>query len=174
MEEIMLQSNMLRLRAAVALAGALGMPSLTVAADKLTAKLDGFQEVPLCSSLARGRFEALINNDETAVEYTLRYDGAEGAVKFAHIHLGKPTDAGGIIVFLCGGGGKPDCPAPPATITGSLFPADVTGPVTQGIAAGDFGEFLRDMRAGLTYANVHSAACPNGELRGQIKRKRKG
>ena len=42
------------------------------------------------------------------------------------------------------------------------------GPAAQGIAAGELGELSRAMRAGVTYANVHTATYPAGEIRGQI------
>ena len=54
------------------------------------------------------------------------------------------------------------------TITGTIRPPDVVGPAGQGIAAGEFGELVRAIRAGVTYANVHTAPFPAGEIRGQI------
>ena len=43
------------------------------------------------------------------------------------------------------------------------------GPTGQGIAAGQFEELVRAIKAGVTYANVHSSLFPSGEIRGQIK-----
>ena len=43
------------------------------------------------------------------------------------------------------------------------------GPANQGIAAGEFDELVRAIRAGVTYANVHSEKFPGGEIRGQIE-----
>jgi hypothetical protein len=40
---------------------------------------------------------------------------------------------------------------------------------TQGINTGEFDELLRAIRAGKTYANVHSTTWPAGEVRGQIR-----
>jgi CHRD domain len=51
----------------------------------------------------------------------------------------------------------------------ALEPTDVIGPASQGIAAGEFDELVRAIRAGVTYANVHSEKFPGGEIRGQIK-----
>ena len=45
---------------------------------------------------------------------------------------------------------------------------DVVGPAGQGIAAGEWEEFLDALRAGVTYANVHSTARPAGEIRAQL------
>ncbi len=47
---------------------------------------------------------------------------------------------------------------------------DVLGPAGQGIAAGEFNELLRAIRAGSTYVNVHTTGYPGGEIRAQIDR----
>ncbi|HEX9821407.1 MAG TPA: CHRD domain-containing protein [Methylomirabilota bacterium] len=50
----------------------------------------------------------------------------------------------------------------------------VRGPerLGQGILAGEFEEVVAAIRAGRTYANVHSAAFPPGEIRGQLRHDR--
>ena len=150
--------------------------SLVVYADGLKIIkeiLTGYEEVPSVSTSAGGEFRARINNEGTAIEYELSYGALEGAVQQAHIHLGQKGANGGIAVFLCtnlgnGPAGTQACPPAPATITGTITAADVIGPTAQGLAAGEFGEFLAALRAGKTYANVHSAKFPNGEIRSQI------
>jgi len=62
----------------------------------------------------------------------------------------------------------PACPAS-GKVTGTVTATDVIGPAAQGIAPGEFAEALRALRAGMTYANVHSTKFPGGEIRGQIK-----
>jgi hypothetical protein len=134
-----------------------------------SAKLDGYQEVPLTlSTAARGKFKAKVNGD--VVEYKLRYSGFTSAVNAAHIHLGRPAVAGGIIAFLCGGGDKPACPAS-GEVTGTIDIDDVDGPAAQGIDPAEptrFDEFVRAMKAGATYVNVHTADFTSGEIRGQV------
>lgn len=123
----------------------------------------------------------MIRNDETEVVYRLSYNDLEGDVQQAHIHLGQRATSGGIVVFLCtnlGNGpaglqGSQACPPPPATITGTITAVDVTPnaqAISQGIAASEFAELVRAIRAGATYVNVHTAKYPGGEIRDQIGR----
>jgi hypothetical protein len=135
-------------------------------------ELTGFEEVPAVSTVASGEFEARINRSEQRVDYRLSYEDLEAPVLFAHIHIGQKDVNGGVTVFLCGGGGAPPCPGPQSgTVEDSFGPTDVVsspGATAQGIAAGEFDELIRAMRAGVTYANVHSQKFPGGEVRGQI------
>ena len=136
------------------------------------ARLDGFQETPTLSTTGHGQFSAKIN--EASIEYTLSYRDLEGATTTqAHIHLGRPAIAGGVSVFLCGGAApasnKPACPAKEGTVSGTIVASDVIGPVAQGIDPGQFDELVRAIRAGATYANVHTDKYPGGEIRGRIQ-----
>jgi CHRD domain len=132
------------------------------------ATLVGFNETPSISSPGQGSVDLRINGDDTAIDFVLHYEGLTGNPLFAHIHLGQRHTAGGVAIFFCGGGGKPACPPQPATITGTLDAAGIIGPTTQGIAPGELDELIRAMRAGATYANVHTPMFPTGEIRGQI------
>jgi hypothetical protein len=98
--------------------------------------------------------------------------GCFGAGTAAHIHVSAPGVNGGVSTFFCGGGGRPPCPMPPATITGQITPDFIVGPGAQGIDTGDttaFAELVRAIRSGYTYVNVHSTRWPTGEIRGQIE-----
>ena len=134
------------------------------------ARLTGYQETPLTLSTAgRGRFEAEIDDDAMTIDYELSFEDLEGGTALAaHIHLGQRATTGGVSAFLCGGGGKPACPPAGGTVTGTILPVNVIGPTGQGIAAGEFDELVRAIRAGFTYANVHTTGRPGGEIRGQI------
>ena len=92
----------------------------------------------------------------------------------AHINFGARATTGGVSVFLCsnlgnGPEGTPACPTMAGTVSGTLRPEDVVGPAGQGIAAGEFDELVDAIRAGYTYANVHSEARPAGEIRAQLE-----
>ncbi len=133
------------------------------------ASLSGSEEVPAVSTSGHGSFAAKLAGDELA--YELRYTWLEGAPLFAHIHLGGSGTNGGVIAFLCGGGGKPACPAPPGMVSGTIVPADVVGPASQGIDPGEFAELVRELKSNLTYVNVHTDRFPSGEIRGQIAKR---
>jgi len=148
-------------------AGGAGGNKTMVKADMLT----GYQEATPAgvSSTASGTFSATIDEDANPpnITYTLTYVGLSGAALFSHIHFGNRY----VAAFLCGGSTKPACPAgttTEATVTGTIIPSDVIGPVSQGIGPGDFGKLVDAIRSGVTYVNVHSPAFPQGEIRGQI------
>jgi hypothetical protein len=139
--------------------------------------LTGYEETPVAiSTSGHGKFDARIRNGDE-IDYRLKWSDLEGAVTQSHIHLGARAETGGISVFLCsnlsnGPAGTQACPTTPkATITGTIRPADVIGPAGQGIAAGEFGELVRAMKAGATYVNVHSQLYPGGEIRAQLERR---
>jgi hypothetical protein len=136
------------------------------------AVLNGYNEVVgpgSISTTGRGIFRARIDEDSQTISYTLTYAAMENPVTQAHVHFAQRHVGGGVIYFLCGGGDKPPCPSPGGTVTGVVDPADIIGPESQGIEPGSFAEAVRAMRAGATYANVHSMRWPAGEIRGQLR-----
>jgi CHRD domain len=142
--------------------------------------LSGYEEVPVVSTVADGNFKAEISRDETSIDYELNYSDLEGTVQQAHIHFGQKGVNGAIQVWLCSNLASPPtpagvqpCPAPPATVTGTIVAANVVGqaagpPAGQGIQPGEFAELIKAIRAGKTYANVHTNKFPGGEIRSQI------
>jgi hypothetical protein len=153
------------------------------------ARLSGFDEVHFSagppatlrgavSTKARGTFRATLDRRSDVIHYKLSYEGLEGTVTQAHIHFGQHHTVGGITVWLCQ---TPGTPAPAAvaaltpqcvqegTVSGTITPGQVLAAAGQGLDAGEFNELLRAMRAGATYANVHTTQFPPGEIRGQIR-----
>lgn len=136
----------------------------------MKADLSGFEEVPAVSTTGTGELRARISDDGDSIDYTLSYENLEGTTtSAAHIHLGQRGVNGGVIAFLCGGGGKPACPPVSGSVSGTITAADVIGPAGQGIAAGEFDEAIAAVRHGVTYVNVHTDKHPGGEIRGQIR-----
>jgi hypothetical protein len=171
-----------------------GMLSSSARADffndnEFRTRLSGFNEVHLIpgppaalrgavSSRGKGTFRARLDRRSNVIVYELRYEDLEGSVTQAHIHFGQKHTVGGITVWLCQTAGTPApaqvagvtpfCP-PSGTVTGTITPAQVLTVTGQGIEAGEFDELVAALRAGVTYANVHSSLFPPGEIRGQIE-----
>ncbi|HWC15891.1 MAG TPA: CHRD domain-containing protein [Terriglobales bacterium] len=125
-------------------------------AQTFSTRLKGQNETPVVFSGASGHATITITPDGKSIQYELTYSGLEGStgqdptthanrkVLVVHIHVGRPTITGGVVVFFCGGGNTPTtqagCPASagPGTgnpaVTGTWTAADVTNSAaTQGI-----------------------------------------
>jgi hypothetical protein len=177
--------------AAIALVGTIGVVGTSALAGgdngdgrrHFRATLNGYNEVVggngpdtgSVSTLARGTFRARVRNNPLRVEWELTYSGIEGGnVTQAHPHFAQRHVGGGVFAFLCGGP-KPACPATSGTVTGTITEADIIGPANQGVQAGAtfpgddaLIEFIRALRAGAVYVNVHSPGFSDGEIRGQV------
>jgi hypothetical protein len=160
--------------------------STTALAEHLHAQLTGYQEVPSVSTPASGEFEAKISRDEGLIEYELSYSGLLGTVQQAHIHVAQRSVNGSIVIWLCQTATTPAptavapltpfCPpSPSGTVTGQITAANViaAGTASQQIVAGELAEVIAAIRAGVTYANVHTTPLNGGgEIRGQIRASR--
>jgi hypothetical protein len=174
---------------AVAAVAALGLSASTASGGgdghrsrDLRAELRASNEVPLVSSAATGRFRARVAEDGESFDYWLDYEGFEGTVTQAHIHIAQKFASGGISVWLCETPTNmapealreqtPTCGAPGGEgpeATGTISAEDVIGPTGQAVPPMSFAELLRLIRTGNAYANVHSTSAPGGEVRGQIQ-----
>ncbi len=115
---------------------------------KFGAALNIGQEVPHPKGTkvgASGRFTATLTG--TTLKWTLTFSHLSGPATAAHIHMGVRRVSGPVIVPLCG-----PCHSPRAG-SATLTAAEITA-----------------LKAGKTYANVHTAKNPGGEIRGQITR----
>jgi CHRD domain len=133
------------------------------------AQLTGYEETPkTLNSDAHAKLKLKLT--DTGGEFTLTYADLSGPPLFAHIHFGRPATTGGVSVFFCGGGNMPACPATASgTMTGAFTARDVLGPTDQGIDPGDLDSLVKAIRAGASYANMHTTKFMSGEIRGQIK-----
>ncbi len=148
----------------------LAMPMVAHADDPATefrAELRGRNEVPLTLSGGRGRLKLTVNDDDTSVHFVLQFTGLQTPVGASHIHVGQPNANGGVTVFFCGGGGRPPCPQE-GTVEGDFTAADVLPLSSQQLEANNLAKLLKAIRAGKTYANLHTMTSPGGEIRGQI------
>jgi len=132
--------------ASVLVLGAYGMTAMAANPTALTATLAGASEVPAIVSDATGMVEASLSTDSRVLTWKITYSGLSGAATAAHFH--GPAMAGhsaGVVVPITGSLASP--------ITGNAT-------LTPGQAA--------DLTAGKWYVNLHTAANPNGEVRGQV------
>jgi len=138
--------------------------------SRFHALLTGLEETPAIFAAGHAVFTAEISRDESRIDVTLAYEDLTAPPLVAHVHFGQRNVAGGVSYFLCGGGGKPPCPASTSgSLTATVTAADVVGPTAQGIAPGDLAAIIQMMRAGFTYANMHTPLHPSGEIRGQLR-----
>ena len=173
----------------------LGTVATAVAGDDhhkgFSTDLSGYNEVHLIagpppairgavSTAATGGFKVRIDDRNDVIHYELSYSGLSSTVAQAHIHFGQRHTVGGIVVWLCQGTARaptavvaltPECPQE-GTVKGTITPGQVLEVVGQGIVAGEFEELVAAIRAGATYANVHTANFGPGEIRGQIEHDR--
>ena len=135
-----------------------------VGATTFSSTLTTAAEVPVCapaSASAAGAANVELAADESSVIVeNVTFSGLSGPATAAHIHTGAPGVAGPITIDF---GADPTSPIT-MTVTAATYPS----PPPAG-APPDFAAFIRELEAGNTYVNVHTAACPPGEIRGQLQ-----
>jgi len=120
-----------------------GVPAPTV----FTAHLNGSQETPPVDTAASGTGDLTFNPADNTISCGITTTGIAGTV--AHIHLAPAGVPGGIIVPLISTDPTTwACPSAPAAVLTA--------------------EQVSALYEGRLYFNVHSAAHPAGEIRGQI------
>jgi len=139
----------------------------------ISAHMVGLSEVPPTASKGVADFNATISSDVSTITYTLQWSGLTTLPLFSHIHFGPTKVNGGVMVYLCGGGGKPACTqATSGMASGTITAADIVGPAAQGIPAapnGDFADVIRAIRTRNAYANLHTTMFQGGEVRGTVE-----
>lgn len=115
-------------------------------AEKFKASLDGKSEVPATTSSGTGTADIDYDPASKKLSWKLTYSGLTGPATAAHFH--GPAETGknaGVAIAI-----------PNATSS----PAEGSATLTDAQAA--------DLEAGRYYVNVHTAANPGGEIRGQV------
>lgn len=144
----------------------------------LPAVLNGNQENPPVDTNATGTGILTVNGRTPAtgdtIDFTLTYRGIATNASMAHIHAGPRGENGGIIFFLCAdtppaGVEVAPCPEPLATLSGTLTADNFLATDNPTLPVPTFARAILAISAGNTYFNVHSAASPGGEIRGQIE-----
>jgi len=112
---------------------------------KLQAEMKGSNEVPPNTSAGSGKAEATFDTDTKQLTWTVTYANLTGPVMGAHFH--GPSEAG--------------------KNAGIALPFKTVESPIQGSATLTDNQ-AADLLAGKWYANIHTAANPGGELRGQM------
>ena len=113
---------------------------------KMKADLTGAQEVPPVTTQGKGSAEVNFDPASKKLSWTVTYSGLSGPPTAAHFH--GPAEAGknaGVAVPIPNQANSP--------VTGSATLTDAQA---------------ADLQAGRYYVNIHTAANPSGEIRGQV------
>lgn len=136
----------LYLAGAMLVALPLGLATVATAETiKLQAELKGSNEVPPNTSSGSGKADATFDTDTKLLTYTITYSGLSGPALGAHFHG----------------------PSEPGKNAGIALPFKSAESPIQGTATLSETQ-AADFLAGKWYANIHTAANPGGELRGQM------
>src|SRR5215468_9465526 len=139
-------------------------PLVNSQTERFSASLAGANEVPPINSNGTAAFEMTISD---TITFSLTFSGLSSNLVVSHLHFAPTKVSGGVMIFLCGGGNQPACPA---ATSGTITAANVVGPTAQGIAAGDLTSALEAVGEGNSYINMHTTNFSGGEIRGQVRR----
>lgn len=126
---------------------ALLVSAASAATTSYTAKLSGAREIPKTETKGTGKMDATYDTATKVLSYTLTFDGLTGPATAAHLHgPANRTANAGVMAPL---GDK----SPTSPITGTVTLTD---------------DQAKALQAAKVYVNVHTAANPGGEIRGQV------
>ena len=114
------------------------------------AKLDGASETPPTASKGTGDMVGKLDTATKTFTYTVTFANLTGPATMAHFH-------GPAAVGVKAGVALPLGMAPTSPINGDKVLTDAQ---------------IADLEAGKWYVNVHTAANPGGEIRGQVMQKK--
>jgi hypothetical protein len=124
------------------------------------AHLSAANEVPAVALGATGTATFTLNGK--TLTYVVTVNGLSGNAAASHIHFGAAGSNGGIVYPFTAA----------AVQSGQVASGtvDLTQPVSNGTTSISGDSALALLNSGLLYTNVHTAANPGGEIRGQIMR----
>ncbi|MEO6407896.1 MAG: CHRD domain-containing protein [Burkholderiaceae bacterium] len=137
--------------AALAMTGCSMMPggsssgSMMASPAGVTNRMTAAQEVPANTSAGTGTVVTNLDKATRTLRYTVTYSGLTGPVSAGHFHGPAAAGANAGVALPFAGTASP--------ITGSAVLTEAQ---------------MADLVAGKWYANLHTAANPGGEIRGQV------
>jgi hypothetical protein len=121
--------------------------SASAAVLQFHATMNGASEVPPKQTAGTGEAQASLDTTSKVLTYTVTFSGLTGPATAAHFHgPAAPGKNAGVVVPIDG-----KSPTSPVHGTATLTEAQI-----------------KDLEGGLWYVNVHTAANPGGEIRGQV------
>ncbi len=133
---------------ALLLAGFAALLAVSAHAETMTfhGTMSPANEVPPKSTDGKGNAEVTLDTSTKMITYTVTYSGLTGPATAGHLHG----------------------PAPTGTNAGVMVPfkAPLESPVKGTATLTD--DQMKALEGGDMYANIHTAANPGGELRGQL------
>ena len=120
--------------------------------------MSGANEVPAVATGATGTATYTLTG--RMLSYTVNVNGLSGNAAASHIHLGAAGTNGEILY--------PFTAAPVQSGQVASGTIDLTQPIANGTSSISGDSLLTLLNGGLLYTNVHTAANPAGEIRGQI------
>jgi hypothetical protein len=113
----------------------------------ITASMTGTQEVPAVTTSGSGAVTGTYDASTNTLTYHVTWSNLSGAATLAHFHGAAASGTNASVIV-------------PFTINSNGVSADGSTTLTEPQEA--------DLLNGLWYANVHTAAHPSGEIRGQV------
>jgi hypothetical protein len=112
-----------------------------------TADLTGASEVPAVDTSATGKLEATLDTESKVFTWTINYEGLSGEATAAHFHG----------------------PAAEGANAGPVVPieGELASPITGNVTLTD--DQVTQLQGAQWYLNIHTAAHPDGEIRGQVE-----
>jgi hypothetical protein len=115
-----------------------------------TTQMRGGNEVPPVSSSGSGQVDAMLNTETNVLRWKLTFANLSGPARAGHFHGPAAIGANAGVVLP--------------------FPGQMSSPM-EGSATLTAAQ-VADLMAGRWYANIHTAANPGGEIRGQMTLRR--
>jgi hypothetical protein len=135
------------------------LPSTVSAGTNFVAPMSGDEEVPPVETQARGVAKFKLRDE--GLVFKVNVANIEDVVA-SHIHCEAVGVNGPIGVTLFDGG--------PVSVNGTLAKGVITAPDEDNECGWtDLDAVVAALESGNTYVNVHTAANPGGEIRGQVK-----